>query len=120
MVGGFCVREEQSSVLPWSIQCLKRQKKEKNTFTWLSARSSPRRGGSLSDWFSFTNQDSVEAISMERQEQKKWDPNCPKCQEELRRLLELSQAVYDDVDHGAVLYRMPLPDCSNHESEHVS
>lgn len=57
---------------------------------------------------------------MEKQERKEWDPNCPKCQEELRRLLELSQAVYDEVDHGAVLYRMPLPDCCNHESEHVS
>ncbi len=54
---------------------------------------------------------------MEQRERKKWDATCPKCQEELQRLLELSQAVYDEVDHGAALYRLPLPDCCNHEVE---
>lgn len=53
-------------------------------------------------------------------ERKEWDPNCPKCQEELRRLLELSQAVYDELDHGGGLYRLPLPDCFHQESERVS
>lgn len=43
-----------------------------------------------------------------------WDPHCPKCQEELQRLIELSQSVYDDVDHGATVYQPSLPACTHH------
>jgi hypothetical protein len=75
----------------------------------LSGPSSPRKG-----------EVSAEPMSMEAPEQRQWDPSCPQCQEELRRLLELSQGVYDDVDHGAALYRLPLPDCSHQEREHMS
>jgi len=42
-----------------------------------------------------------------------WDPHCPKCQEELKRMLELAQSVYEDLDHGAALYRLPLPPCTH-------
>ncbi len=50
---------------------------------------------------------------MEGEEPKEWDPHCAKCQEELQRLIELSQSVYDDIDHGAGLYRLPLPACTH-------
>ncbi len=50
---------------------------------------------------------------MDVEDPKEWDPHCPKCQEELQRLVELSQSVYDDVDHGATLYRLPLPACTH-------
>ena len=50
---------------------------------------------------------------MESEAPKEWDPQCPKCQEELQRWVELSQSVYDDVDHGATLYRGPLPACTH-------
>jgi hypothetical protein len=52
---------------------------------------------------------------MEQRERKKWDPVCPKCQEELQRLLELAQGVDDEVDHGVALYGLPLPEYCNHE-----
>src|SRR3972149_3259277 len=39
-------------------------------------------------------------------EMKKWDPNCPKCREEMERHAELWQAQYDDVDHGAGVIRL--------------
>lgn len=54
---------------------------------------------------------------MEQRERKQWDPACPKCQEELQRLLELAQGVDDEVDHGVALYGLPLPDCCNHGIE---
>jgi hypothetical protein len=43
-----------------------------------------------------------------------WDPQCPKCQEELRRLVELSQSIYDDLEHGATSYPVILPACTHH------
>lgn len=54
---------------------------------------------------------------MEQRERKQWDPACPKCQEELQRLLELAQGVDDEVDHGVALYGLSLPDCCNHGIE---
>ncbi len=54
---------------------------------------------------------------MEKPERKKWDPNCPKCKEELQRVLELSEGIYDEVDHGGGLYRLGPPDYCNHESK---
>ena len=54
---------------------------------------------------------------MEIEAPKDWDPKCPKCQEELRRMLELSQSVYEDLDHGAGLYRLPLPPCTHHAAQ---
>ncbi len=53
---------------------------------------------------------------MQDPEPKAWDPNCPKCQEELERMIELSRSVYDDLDHGAALYRLPLPPCTHSEA----
>ncbi len=47
---------------------------------------------------------------------KKWDPNCPKCREELERHAELWQAQYDDVDHGAGIYRLLFEHYCTHES----
>ena len=38
---------------------------------------------------------------MEKPERKPWDPTCPKCQQELRRHVELSEAIFSEVDHGA-------------------
>jgi hypothetical protein len=54
---------------------------------------------------------------MDKSSTKHWDPHCPKCQQELQRLLELAEGVYDEVDHAAALYRLPLPECCHHESE---
>ena len=54
---------------------------------------------------------------LEKPERKKWDPNCPKCQEELQRTLELAEGIYDEIDHGGGLYRLRPPDYCNHESE---
>ncbi len=39
---------------------------------------------------------------MRQPERKKWDPQCPYCQEELQRHLELWKALFDEVDHGVV------------------
>ena len=54
---------------------------------------------------------------MDKPERKQWDPNCPKCKEELQRVLELSEGIYDEVDHGAGLYRLRPPDYCDHESK---
>jgi hypothetical protein len=32
-------------------------------------------------------------------------------------MLELSQSVYEDLDHGAGLYRLPLPPCTHRGAE---
>lgn len=32
-------------------------------------------------------------------------------------MLELAQSVYDDLDHGAALYRLPLPPCTHRGTE---
>ena len=50
---------------------------------------------------------------MQETEPKAWNPACPECRLELERMIELSRSVYDDVDHGAALYRLPLPPCSH-------
>lgn len=50
---------------------------------------------------------------MKDDELKAWDPKCPKCQMELERMMELSRSVYEDSDHGAGLYRLPLPPCTH-------
>ncbi|MFQ5803810.1 MAG: hypothetical protein ACE5JQ_13015 [Candidatus Methylomirabilales bacterium] len=51
-------------------------------------------------------------------ERKKWDPNCPKCQAELQRYVDLSETIFDEVNHGAGVQRLPPEDyCCNHESE---
>jgi hypothetical protein len=57
---------------------------------------------------------------MDKPSTKNWDPHCPKCQQELQRLLELAEGVYDEVDHGGALYRLPLPECRHREGEHGS
>lgn len=46
-----------------------------------------------------------------------WEADCPNCQEGLQRLLELSDALYDELEHAVGIYRMPLEDHCNHESE---
>lgn len=51
---------------------------------------------------------------MDQPERKPWDPNCPKCKEELERILELSAGIYDEVDHGGGLYRIRPPDYCTH------
>ncbi|MGH7771789.1 MAG: hypothetical protein ACREQA_06085 [Candidatus Binatia bacterium] len=57
---------------------------------------------------------------MENPKSKKLDPQCPKCQKELQRHLELSEAIFDEVDHG-VGKGMLLEDYScNHETEQAS
>lgn len=50
---------------------------------------------------------------MKQAEAKAWDPKCPKCQLEFDRMMELSRSVYEDMDHGAALYRLPLPPCTH-------
>jgi len=52
--------------------------------------------------------------TMEKPERKKWDPNCPKCRQELERALELAAGIYDEVDHGGGLYRIRPPDYCDH------
>ena len=52
-------------------------------------------------------------LRVEIEDPKEWNPHCPKCQEELKRLVELSQSVYDDVDHGATSYQLTLPVCTH-------
>jgi hypothetical protein len=32
-------------------------------------------------------------------------------------MLELSQSVYEDLDHGAGLYRLPLPPCTHRAAQ---
>ena len=54
---------------------------------------------------------------MEKPERKKWDPDCPKCQEELQQIHELVKGIYDEVDHGGTIYRLRPPDYCNHESK---
>lgn len=44
-----------------------------------------------------------------------WDPDCPQCQQGLQRLLELSEALYEEMDHAVGMYRMPLEDHCKHE-----
>lgn len=43
-----------------------------------------------------------------------YDPDCPQCRLGLRRLLELSEALYDELEHAVGMYRMPLEDHCNH------
>ena len=50
------------------------------------------------------------------QERKPWDPNCPKCREELQRHSDLWQAQYDDVDHGAGIYRLLFEHYCTHKN----
>ncbi len=59
----------------------------------------------------------TEGGPMETPERKKWDPNCPGCKEEMERILELSAGIYDEVDHGGGLYRIPPPEYCDHKSE---
>ncbi|MGE5345596.1 MAG: hypothetical protein ACM3JH_06560 [Acidithiobacillales bacterium] len=54
-----------------------------------------------------------EGPRVEKEDPKEWNPRCPKCQVELERMMELSRSVYDDMDHGAALYRLPLPPCTH-------
>ena len=57
----------------------------------------------------------MEKPGSEMPERKKWDPNCPKCKEKLQRHMELWQAQYDDVDHGAGIYRLLFEHYCTHE-----
>lgn len=59
-------------------------------------------------------------VGMEKADRKAWDPNCPKCQEELQRILELSAGIYDEVDHGGGLYPVRPPEFCDHESEQAT
>lgn len=52
---------------------------------------------------------------MQENEPKAWNPACPECRLELERMIELSRSVYDDVDHGAALYRLSLPSCTHRD-----
>lgn len=45
-----------------------------------------------------------------------WDADCPQCRQGLQRLLEVSEALYDEMEHAVGMYRMPLEDHCNHES----
>ena len=49
-------------------------------------------------------------------ERKRWNPDCPKCREELQRHSDLWQAQYDDVDHGAGIYRLLFEHYCTHEN----
>ncbi len=53
---------------------------------------------------------------MKEGEPKPWNPECPKCRLEFERMMELSRSVYEDLDHGAALYRLPLPPCTHPEA----
>lgn len=44
---------------------------------------------------------------------RKWDPQCPRCQEELRRSIELSKIIFEDMDHGAGIYRIEEMYCEH-------
>lgn len=57
------------------------------------------------------------SVTMEEPARKTWDPHCPKCQEELQRVLELAEGIYDEVDHGGGLYRVRPPEYCTHEGE---
>jgi len=57
---------------------------------------------------------------MTKPERKRWDPNCPKCREELERAIELSAGIYDEVDHGGGLYPIRPPEYCDHDSEHTA
>lgn len=59
-------------------------------------------------------------VGMKKADRKAWDPNCPKCQEELQRILELSAGIYDEVDHGGGLYPVRPPEFCDHESEQAT
>lgn len=49
-------------------------------------------------------------------ERKPWDPECPGCREELLRHSDLWQAQYEDVDHGAGIYRLQFEHYCIHEN----
>lgn len=51
-------------------------------------------------------------------EKKRWDPQCPKCQEELKRRLELLDSVFEDVDHGLIGRRLMEEDLYSGYCEH--
>ncbi len=51
-------------------------------------------------------------------EKKRWDPQCPKCQEEVRRRLELLNSVFEDVDHGLIGRRIMEEDLYSGYCEH--
>lgn len=53
----------------------------------------------------------------EKPERKAWDPHCPKCREELERILELSEGICEEVDHGPGLLRLRPGDYCDHETE---
>jgi len=53
---------------------------------------------------------------MAEPEKKKWDANCPKCQEELERAIELSAGIYDEVDHGGGLYPVRPAEYCDHSA----
>lgn len=57
---------------------------------------------------------------MEKARRGKPDPQCPKCQEELQRYVELSEAIFDEVDHGVGKGLLLEEYSCNHESEQES
>lgn len=50
-------------------------------------------------------------------ERKRWDPQCPRCQEELKRSIELSKIIFEDMDHGAGIYRIEELYCDHKTME---
>ncbi len=44
---------------------------------------------------------------------RRWDPKCPECQEELKRSIELSRVIFEDMDHGAGIYRIEEMYCEH-------
>jgi hypothetical protein len=77
----------------------------------------PQEGGLHLPHITYQEGPQEKATNIERAERKKWDPNCPECKEELQRVLELSEGIYDEVDHGGGLYRVRPPDYCDHESK---
>lgn len=68
----------------------------------------------------FIQGDRIKCVTMEKPEKKRWDPNCQKCREELERALELSAAIYDEVEHGGGLYRVQPPEYCDHEGDQAT
>ncbi|MGH7774026.1 MAG: hypothetical protein ACREQA_17520 [Candidatus Binatia bacterium] len=54
---------------------------------------------------------------MKKPERKQWDPNCPKCQEELQRHIELSDSIFDEVNHGVGKGELLEDYYCNHQGE---
>lgn len=104
--GRLLCRGQQLERAAWATRPSRKQRRGRSICMCPSGPSSPKKG---EGW-------RIRGVAMEKPERKKWDPDCPRCREELERALELAAGIYDEVDHGGGLYRIRPPEYCDHEN----